>query len=253
MPENTFVNPLDLLTEVDSPTILVFTEGKFMLVKLSPPKAKTIENGLVATLALISFYNEAGEETVMVKVEEGTSGYEVSFPYGKRGILATKYRGPKSYYKFYGGGKQLKLGENDPTTGINPLFTADYAKEYLAEKLPNWNELSDAERNSAIDEYLESMFMFGLAKDFNLNPDIGVLPAIGMVSKFYRRYTPPKEGEKYGNVIVTKYATKEGKPNIDGEYTLLPADIATLIYEELTKRDEDTKFDPTQLSTDEVI
>lgn len=247
------MNPFELGSEVNNSDFSIpnFTLGKYMVLKIVPPKGKTVRDGLVMSAALLSFTQE-GKETKTVIVTEGTSGYEVTFPLGKRGILATKYRGPKSIYKFINSAtKKFYQISSDK-------FTLGYIEKYLGQSIPNWVNLSQVEKDQHIDEYYENMYMFGLSNDFAFNDNENlVLPKPGMVTNFYRRYTPPAEGEKYGNIIITKWPKKSNPveaemENLDGSYIQRDEAIAVSIQNALRERAEPT-FDPLSFDpTDEL-
>lgn len=247
---NMIVNPWEMGEEVSSNSIPSFTKGKFIVLRIVPPKGKTVRDGKVATLGMISYIADDGKEKVLIEVAQTSGGYSVEFPFGKRGIMATKYRGPKSWYSFVNNetGKRYQIGKNDPVTKINSRCTLEAAEKYLSENISDWQNLDNTSKEDAIDEYFNDMFMYGLAKDFNLDVerDDSLIPQVGMITDFYRRYTPPKTGERFGNVIVTKYATSEGKENISGDYKMVDAEIAATIYDGLTTRDDSaSSFDPT--------
>lgn len=249
---NMIVNPWEMGEETSSTSIPMFTKGKFILMRLAHPRGKTVRDGLVATLGMISYIADDGTEKVLIEVSKSTSGYSIEFPLGKRGIMATKYRGPKSWYSFVNNetGKRYQIGKNDPVSKINSKCTLEAAEEYLSENIKDWENLDATSKEDAIDEYFHDMFMFGLAKDFNLDveKDDSLVPQVGMITDFYRRYTPPKEGERFGNVIVTKYAPSQGVDNLSGENKVVDAEIAAAIYEGLTSRDESAaSFDPTKI------
>lgn len=246
------VNPWEMGEEVTSTSIPAFTKGKFIVLRLAQPRGKSIRDGKVATLGMISYLADDGTEKVLIEVSQNANGYSVEFPLGKRGIMATKYRGPKSWYNFVNNetGKKYRIGEKDPVTKINSMCTVEAAEEYLSKNLKDWDDLDVASKESAIDEYFDDFYTFALAKDFNLEveKDNSLVPQVGMISDFYRRYTPPKEGERYGNVIVTKYAPSEGKENLSGENKVVDANIAAAIYDGLTSRDDAaSSFDPTTI------
>jgi len=243
---STIVNPWEL-GEITT-GMPVFTKGKFITLKITPPKGKTIRNGLVATLAMIAYENE-GEMIETVSVTGSPASYHVEFPHGKRDIMATKYRGPKSWYRFRNNetGSFYTIGKRDPVTGINSRMTDDGAIDYLSGKITGWEGLSPDEQDSMIDDYFAEMYMFALAKDYNMDveQEPALTPFTGMVTDFYRRYTPPKEGERWGNVVVTKFARQEGKETLSGDYTQVDAEIAATIYETLTTHEASTtSFDP---------
>jgi hypothetical protein len=241
------------MAESLSETILPsFLKGKFILLRIAPPKGKTVREGLVHTLGLSSYTNENGKEFKMIEVTDGPSGYEVTFPFGKRGIMATKYRGPKSWYKFRKEDDTwFQIGSNDPVTKVNEKFTAGYAEKILSVS-KGWAKLSEAERDEQIDQYLYDMFSFAFAIDYSLKVEQGVpeLPFVGMVTELYRRYTEPKEGAKYGNTTVTKFATAEGKERLSGKFTKVDEEIAVAIYDKLIERDE-ARFDPSDFIENE--
>ncbi len=230
------LNPWEMGTETNSgPLLPNFCEGRFIVVKIAPPKEKTIKDGLVLTALMTSFIDSSNKEVKTVEVEESPNGYSIRFPMGKRGLIATKYRGPRSLYKF-----------KNPETGKfyqipAEKFTAEFAYDYLNGTLPNWDQLKSNEQDQLINEYLEDMFTFGLANDLALNPkENGEMPAphVGLVTSLYRIYTPPTGGEKYGNTIISKFAVKEGKPNLPGDYKEMPEELAVSIYEEYQKSDK---------------
>jgi hypothetical protein len=224
-------------------TIPTFVKGKYMVLKVAPPKTKTIRDGLVMTAAMLSYEYE-GAEVKTIEVKEGVGGYDILFPHGKYDLLATKYRGPKSMYKFL-----------NPKTGkftqiSNDKFTLTYAEQYLSSILPNWYELDASEKDVHVDEYFENMYTFGMANDFNFNTGIDPydIPAPGMVVNFYRRWTAPKEGEKYGNTIITKWPNKKSEvekdyQNLDGSFAKFDEAIALAIYDGI-KEQATPKFDP---------
>ena len=248
---NLNVHPWEMGETTNGATIPSFSEGRFLLVRVVPPKTKTIRDGLVATFAMISYKDNDGKDVIMTDISKTTSGYSVEFPLGKRGIMATKFRGPKSWYRFLNAdtNKWYQVGKNDPVTKVNNHLTEEFAVSYLSEQLPNWKELSATEKDEHIDQYFEDMYLFGLAKDLNLAVEENneLIPEVGMVTNLYRRYTSPKEGEKYGNTIVTKFAPKEGKENLPGDYKTVDPEIAIAVYTALTTREEES-FDPTKFS-----
>lgn len=242
---NMIINPWEMADTIQQTVIPNFVVAKYMLLRIAPPKGKLLRDGLVATQGLLSYQKENGETVTTIEVTQGPSGYEISFPFGKRGLLATKYRGAKSVYKFRRpDGTWFQIGSNDPKTWVNQKFTPEYAEEYLSKSMANWNTLPDIERDQLIDEYLENMFMFGLAMDFNLpieGNDIK-FPEVGLVTDFYRRYEAPSGDEKYGRVTATKFAPAEGKETLSGEFKVVDAEIAAAILNKLQERDE--SFDP---------
>lgn len=221
-----------------------FTKGKFIVVGIKPPKTKTVRDGLVMTAIMLSYINEAGEEIKTVEVTEGPSGYDIKFPNGKLGLLATKYRGAKSFYSYVNPHTHKRYQIS------SEKFTPEYAKQYLSERVSDWNNMSDAEHDSLIDEYLESMFRFGLAKDFAFNEDESgniSIPEPGMVTTFYRKYTPPSEGERWGNVIISKWV--KGETSLDGDIKEFPQELSQAIYDKLQERDDTFKVE--DLNTDD--
>lgn len=254
------INPVELAQEAKE-RIPSFAKAKYMVVKMAPPKMGTIRDGLVLYAVLISFVNENGEEVEMVTVGEDAENNKhiIEFPFGKGGLLTTKFRGPKSYYRFKDDdtGKFYYLGKNDPVTKINSLLTNDAAIAQLKDKVDNWDTLAETDKDIMIDEYFESIYKFGLGKDLSLPSADGeqVVPELGMVTELYRMYYPPKDDEQYGNTIISKWPRRDSAQpqaeNLGGDYKIVNADIAVAIYEELTKRDD--TFDPAKFSSDEDI
>jgi len=243
---NLTINPWEMAEGLNEAVIPSFVEAKYMLLRIAPPKGKTIKEGLVNTLGLVSYIGDNGKEVLMIEVTEGPDGYSVEFPFGKRGIQATKYRGPKSWYRFKkSDGTWFQIGSNNPVTKVNNKFTANYAEKHLSTTVEDWAKLSIAEQDALIDQYLLDMYMFAFALDYNLEVDQDnvQLPFVGMVTKLYRRYTPPKEGERFGNTIVTKFAPSEGRETLNGEFTQVDATIAAAIYNKLQERDA-ARFNP---------
>lgn len=237
---NTTINPWELGDDIKGTSIPHFALGTHVLVKLAHPKNKTIRNGLVAYFIMTSFVDEYGKKVDLVEATESPDGYQIKFPLGKRGLLATKFRGPQNNYKF------INPETNKWFQIPKERFTPEFASELLSSKVDNWTSLSDPEKDALIDEYLEDMFMFGLSQDLLLpaKGDNFTRPVVGVKTKLYRVSTPPDEskGEKYPNIKITKW--EKGKPSLDGEYETVPEALATSIYEEYSRRDEDA-FDPT--------
>lgn len=229
-------NPMELAEDSQERTLPNFLKGKFVVLKIVPPKGKGIRDGLVLTAGLLS-YEEAGKHVDMVELKEGPSGWEVALPFGKRGIMATKYRGPKSYYRFKydDSDKFYYIGKNDPKTKINELLTEEGANKVLESNVKGWLSLDNIERDNYLDEYYENFYMYGFAKDLNLPLEDGkqALPQVGMVTDFYREYTPPERDEKYGNTIITKWTRKTDAPELSGEYGLIDPEAAVAIYNAL--------------------
>ncbi len=233
------INPWELGDDLQSTVIPSFVLGDFTCVKLAHPKQKTVRDGLVGSFLMTSYTDENGNKVELVEASETPEGYEVKFPLGKRGLIGTKYRGPQNSYRFIN--PETKKWFQIP----KERFTEEYALEYLPTKVDNWSELSDVEKDSAVDEYLQDMFLFGLSQDLALpakSDGSFEKPIVGLTTQLYRVSTPPKEGEKYPNVKITKW--EKGKPSLDGEHKLIPEGLALAIYDEYLRREED-QFDPT--------
>ena len=222
-----------------------FCLAKYIVVKLVPPKGKTVRDGLVMTALMLSYTDEEGNEVETIQVAESTNGYDITFPKGKAGLLATKYRGPKSYYRFLN--PNTKKFYQIP----NDKFTLEYANDYLSSITNDWTQLSNAEKDSLLDEYFEDLYLFGMSNDFAFDNkgDKITIPKPGMVTSFYRRYTPPKLEEKYGNTIITKWPSKRvpaeaGYAALSGEYKEFDEAIA-LAIDDAFRQKEDPTFDPT--------
>jgi len=233
------INPWELGDDIQGTSIPHFALGTHILVKLAHPKNKTTRDGLVAYFIMSSFVDEYGKKVDLVEASEGPDGYQIKFPLGKRGLLATKFRGPQNNYKF------INPETNKWFQIPKERFTPEFASEFLSGKDPNWASLSDPEKDARIDEYLEDMFMFGLSQDLLLpaKGDNFTRPVVGVKTKLYRVSTPADEskGEKYPNIKITKW--EKGKPSLDGEYETVDEALAMSIYDEYSKRDEDA-FDP---------
>lgn len=236
---NTTINPWELGDDVKGTSIPHFALGTHILVKLAHPKNKTVRDGLVGYFIMTSFEDEYGKKVNLVEASISPDGYQITFPLGKRGLLATKFRGPQNNYKF------VNPKTNKWFQIPKERFTPEYAYTYLSEKVTNWASLSEIEHQAHIDEYLQDMFMFGLSQDLLLPSTNGdfTRPVVGVKTKLYRVSTPADEakGEKYPNIKITKW--EKGKPSLDGEYELVDSALATAIYDEYSRREEDA-FDP---------
>lgn len=228
--------------DLNSTVIPSFVKAKYTVVKLAHPKMKTPRDGVVGTFLMTSYTDEYGKKVDMVEASETPDGYEIKFPLGKRGLIGTKFRGPQNSYRFI-----------NPKTGKwfqipKERFTEEYAIEYLSGKIADWTTLSDIEKDSMIDDYLQEMFLFGLGQDLLLEThEDGTFdkPIVGLTTELYRISTPPAEGEKYPNVKITKW--EKGKPSLSGEHELIPEGLAVAMYENYLKREED-QFDPTSFT-----
>lgn len=233
-----WLNPWELSDSIpEKKSIGKFTECKYVVLKVLPPKGKTIRDGLVMTAALLSYKDKDGETIEVTNIKEGPSGYEVTFPLGKHLVLATKYRGPKSWYQFVNPetGKWTRISQEK--------FTVEYAMDHLSKTMPKWSDMTDTEKEMEIDTYFENMYLFGLGRDFNLKANENVEP--GMVTSFYRRYTPPTEGSKYGNIIITKWADKKSESEkdyeeLDGTFERIPEPVVNAINNALLAPVEQT-------------
>lgn len=242
---NITLNPWELGKDLDSTVIPSFVKAKYVLVKLGHPRMKTIRDGIVGTFLMTSYEDEYGKKIELVEASETPDGYEIKFPLGKRGLIGTKFRGPQNSYRFI-----------NPKTGKwfqipKEKFTELYAKEYLMTTVPTWNTLSDIEQDAMIDDYLQEMFLFGLSQDLGLEAsEDGSFekPFVGLTTELYRVSTPAAEGEKYPNIKITKW--EKGKPSLDGEHTSIPESLASAMYAEYQRREED-QFDPTTFNEKE--
>ncbi len=237
---NIQINPWELGDDIQGTSIPHFAEGTHILAKLAHPKNKTVRDGLVGYFIMTSFIDEYGKKVDLIEATESPDGYQIKFPLGKRGLLATKFRGPQNNYKF------VNPKTNKWFQIPKERFTPEYASEFLSSKRPEWESLADIEKEGLIDEYLQDMFMFGLSQDLLLPATESgdfTRPVVGVKTKLYRVSTPADEtkGEKYPNIKITKW--EKGKPSLDGEFELVSEDLASAIYAEYSRRDEDT-FDP---------
>lgn len=237
------INPWELSKKVTGVSIPNLVKSKYVVVKLTPPKEKSIRDGLVLTALMLNYTDEAGNVINTIEYDND----KIEFPFGKKSLVATKFRGPLSYYKW----KDQTTG--DPFAIDNSSFTEEAAREYLSgidpktkqPRIKDWEKLDSVAQNSYIDDYFQDMYLFGLSKDLDL-PDTEkdeeiIVPTIGMVTNFYRIYTPPSKGEKYGNIIITKW--KRPLDNLDGSFTMMDSDLALKLYEAYRTKEE-ISFDP---------
>jgi len=241
------INPWDMGDNLSSTAIPSFVKAKYVCVKLTHPKLKTERDGLVGTFLMTSYEDEFGKKVELVEATEGPSGHEVKFPLGKKGLIATKYRGPQNQYRFI-----------NPETGkwfaiAKEKMTSEYAHEYLFVEIDEktgkvrhtLEGLSEDERETLITEYLQEMFLFGLSQDLQLPAESDgsfTKPFVGLTTTLYRVSTPPDEGSKYPNIKITKW--ERGKTSLSGEYESISEEAALAIYASQQVRDDD-KFDPT--------
>jgi len=241
------LKPWELGDEIQTTGIPPLCVGDFVLVKLATPKGKTTRDGLVGTFLMTAYYDTLDNKVELINAKESADGYKIEFPLGKRGLVATKFRGPRNYYRF------LNPETNKFYQIPQSAFTPEYANEYLAQNISDWNVITAEEKEELIDEYLSDMFLYGLSQDLALpiTDDNYIVPAIGLKTKLYRVYTPPAEGEKYGNTIITKW--HKGYSSLTGEYEIIPETVAIAMYEEYTRRDENTSFDPENFVESDVV
>jgi hypothetical protein len=225
-----------------------FCVGDHLLVKLGPPKGKEAKAGLVAGFVMTSFVDSDGNTIELVTAAETVSGFEIKFPLGKRGLFATKYRGPKSQCRFLD--KETNKFYQIPAD----RFTLEGAMSYCEQNVEGWTGMSDIEKDQYLDEYFADMFMFGMSQDLALpiQGDNFIEPFVGLQTKLYRTYTPPLEGEKYGNIIISKW--RKGYKALDSEYITKNASLAEAIYEEYQVREKSSdSFDPTKVEEDSDV
>ena len=224
--------------EVQGSSFPDFVLAKYITVMVAPPKGKLPAEGLVGKFLMSSYFDDKGNEIKTIEVTESPNGYTVEFPLGKKGLMATKYRGPKSFYKF-----------KHPDTGkwfqiSNEKFTKEYAIKHLGNTLEGFGAMSDIEKEELISDYLWNMYMFGLSMDLNLPSanDTFKIPEAGLQTSLYRVYTAPKDGDKYPDIKITKW--EKGHELLDSEFKEFPTALAEAIYVEYQNRD--SSFDPTQ-------
>lgn len=223
-----------------------FCISEHMLVKLGPPKTKGVRDGLVTGYIMTSYYDSDNNKIELVEARETASGYDIKFPLGKKGLFATKYRGPNNRYVFYNKDGKYEISAD--------RFTLEGAMSYCEENVEGWAEMSEVEKSLTLDEYFADMYMFGMSQDLALpiEGDSFTEPFVGLQTKLYRTYTAPAEGERYGNIIISKW--KKGYKALDTEYKTHPAALAEAIYEEYQAKDVKTEdFDPTTLDSDEDV
>lgn len=231
-------------------TIPDFCLGEHLLVKLAPAKGKGVRDGLVSGYIMTSYRDVDGNNIELVTINETASGYEIKFPLGKKGLYATKFRGPKNIYRF------LDKETNKFYQVPNEKFTLEAALKYCKENVDGWADMDEDTKSMTIDEYFSDLYMFGLSQDLNLptEGDNFTEPFVGLQTKLYRTYTPPKGEERWGNIIISKW--KRGQQGLDSEFKTIDAALAEAIYEEYQMRETGIEtFDPTKLdeADDEAI
>jgi hypothetical protein len=215
--------------EVLSTNIPPFCKGKYLVVKKTHPKSgKDTRDGFVLSLILISHLDAKGIEEKLVVVEKEGEGkkatIEISFPKGTSGLMATIYSGPKSTIKFVKDKKWYQVDKKK--------FDYKYFLEWYSKKNPLAKKMDDDELDEAYVEYLEKFYDFGLSQQFGVESD--VVPTPGMATYFYRKYAPAKEGEKYGQTNISKWAggtLKDKFPTIDGKYSKVDEAVTEKILE----------------------
>lgn len=242
------VKPWELAENLQSTGFPSLIPSDQLLVKLAPPKGKGIRDGVVAGFIMTGYYDKDGNKVETVIANPSPDGYKIEFPLGKKGLYATKFRGPNNKYVF-------KDDETDKWIKIpQEKFTLDFAVTYLSKEITDWANLDEASKEEAIDKYLEDMFMYGLNRDLLLpqEGDKFDVPFVGLQTKLYRQYTAPDKdkGETWGNIRVTKWV--KGEPSLDGEFETKPEALALAVYEEYLSRETATEsFDPTKFVEDE--
>ncbi len=229
---NMLIKPWEMGEQKQSTNIPDFCVADYILCKLAPPKTKTIQNGIVGHFLMSAYYDDKGQKISTIEVKSSEKGYSVAFPLGKRNLLATKFRGPKSYHRW----KNPATGE--PYQIDQEKFSVDYATTFCKKENAEWESFDDITKETYINDYLWDMYAFAIAQDLALpfTDDDFTAPTVGMQTKLYRIYTPPAKDEKYGNTIITKW--HKGKDALNGEYRDLTEPLATSIYDEWTRREE---------------
>lgn len=236
------INPWDLGSKNETKTTDNFPtlcKANYLLVKLAHPKEKTIRDGLVGGFIMTSYYDDNGSEIKTVEAEQSPEGYRISFPLGKTGLYTTKFRGPGNWNKW-------KDVNGEPYIIESKKFDLDYAINYCKDRIPNWNDLSEVEKEVYIDQYYRDTFLLALSLDLNLplEKDGFTEPVVGLRTLLYRVTDPPKQGERWPRITITKW--RKDYPNLDGTFDELPESLATSIYEEWMRREEvKSDFDPT--------
>lgn len=231
------VKPWEMGVSKKSTVIPPVCVADFILVKSAPPKGKDIRSGLVNQFLMSAYYDDDKNKIQTIEVAQSEKGYDIKFPLGKKALLATKFRGPKSYHRWLKpNGEEYVIPQDN--------FTVEYAEQVCKAQHPEWDTFDEITKDTYINDYLYEMYHFAMSQDLALSytNDEFTVPFVGLQTKLYRVYTPPKEGEKYGNVIITKW--RKGMDALSGEYRELSSELATSIYDEWMRRDNQASTDP---------
>lgn len=222
-------------------TIPSLVLGEFIVVKLAPPKTtNSVRDGLVSTFLMRSFKEiETGKEYETIKINGDEKNPTIEFPYGKSGLIATKFRGPRSFMRWIR--PDTKASYEIP----KETYTADFARKDLTVAIPEFPNLTEIEQDALIDEYLYDRFTtYGLSLDLALPVKDGEITpiSVGLTTQLYRTYSPPEGDSRWPTIIVTKWL--KGQPPLTGEHRMIDEAIALKVYEEYLKRDSNSQFDP---------
>lgn len=196
-------NPYDLSQEVKS--MPKFCMAKYIVTGMNAPKkSNDIKDGINCTLMMLEYIPKLGAEPIKTtKVDASAQGVTVTFPEGRTGITANMFRGPKSIYKYKNGDQWREIPRDS--------ISKEGFYKWLKANDPEAKNRSQKELEEMLEDYLTSIFHVGLNMDFGLNPQDGEEVKVGLTRWFYRSYEEPKEGEKYGNVRLTRYMPKKIK------------------------------------------
>ena len=214
----------DLATEVKM--MPRFCKGKYIITRLAPSKDKEVSDNLMATMNLISYQTlieEEGEEAewsepiTTIKVDRLEDGeLAVEFPEGMGGLFSMMYSGPYGF--------RFKDEETDKWFRIaNEKYTREYFMTNYGEDYETPEQF-----DAAFTDYLIDLYNFKLQKNFNIDVNV----ELGLVSSFYRKVLDKKEGQKYADVMLTKYDADLG--SLSGESEVISEDIVEAIVDGIT-------------------
>lgn len=217
------MNPREMADKVI--TIPKFCRGRYIVTSIAPSKGKTTADNIMAKMQLASFETLEGEKDGEMiwsdpikmieagKTEDGE--LVIDLPNGVGGMMAMIYSGP------YG----FRFKEDDQWFRI---ADEKYTREYFMDTYGKDIETPEA-FDVVFEEYLLELYNFKLQVVFKTQTNIEP----GMVVTFYRKVMDKKEGQKYHDILVTKYA--DGYPELDGSVETVGDDVVIGILEAIEK------------------
>jgi len=208
--------------------------GKFIITDVKPMTGKTVKDGLQLHLVCVSYLDKPdGVWVPTIAINKEGDQTVATFIEGKKGLLVKKLKSPKWDFKYLEDGQWKVVYKH--------AFSEEAFVEELKEEDPAFDNYTLAQIDEKYHEWLADAILWMMSKELRVP---SIMP--GTQVQLFRNYVPPKEGQKYGNVNITKYAPKESQFEGDSpdEFKTVPQDVFEAILALISEDTKENTDDP---------